>query len=137
MKEHYHALKPGNSKIIFMGQRNPAFFRLNYVKTPKMKLKILLFATLFSLSACDKEDNGLVTATIEGFDFRKCACCGGLIVKPADQGGDVFQWYQKNGNLGVTADDNFPLSVKIKYHHLAESCTASAGEIEITELHKQ
>lgn len=103
-----------------------------------MKLKSLcLVLVIAGAVGCGKDDGDLVSATIEGYDLRECACCGGLLVKPGDMPGDVYQWYQKNGDLGVTYDDKFPMNVKIKYHHLAQTCVASDGEIEITELKKQ
>lgn len=92
-----------------------------------------IIATM-TLWSCSKEDS--VIASVEGYDLRLCGCCGGLLVKPADGNGDIYQWHQKNGNFGVSIDDTFPLKVRIKYHHLAQSCVASDGEIEITALER-
>lgn len=78
----------------------------------------------------------MVTATIEGYDLRLCAFCGGLIVKPSDANGDTYQWYQKNQTFDIGESDKFPLEVKIKYHNLIFDCIASDGEIEITALER-
>jgi hypothetical protein len=88
---------------------------------------ILLVATL----SCSKDD-GLLSARIEGYDLRLCACCGGLIVKTDD--GKTYQWYQKNDSHGITIKSTFPVRVKIEFHHLVNTCVASDGEIEITQL---
>ncbi|MBK8626182.1 MAG: hypothetical protein IPN86_11630 [Saprospiraceae bacterium] len=96
----------------------------------------VLFIFLFTGFACSDSSDDMVTATIEGYDLRLCACCGGLIVKPSDANGDTYQWYQKNEKFDVNENDVFPLKVKINYHHLAETCVASDGEIEITALEK-
>lgn len=95
-----------------------------------------VFSALFILLilSCGKDNDELLTASIEGYDLRLCACCGGLLVKPENTEGDVYQWYQKNNAFGIDGNSKFPLKVKIKYHHLAQTCVASDGEIEITVL---
>ncbi len=102
-------------------------------------MKILLKSLLilcFGISCSDSSDD-MVTATIEGYDLRLCACCGGLMVKPSDANGDNYQWYQKNQKFDVGESDKFPLKVKIKYHNRNTDCIASDGEIEITALEKE
>ena len=59
---------------------------------------------------------------------------GVLVDLGDDNTSDTYQWYQKNDNLGVIPGDTFPMKVKIKYHHLVQSCVASKGEIEISAL---
>lgn len=99
-------------------------------------LCLLSISSVFSLS-CSKEDEKLTPAIILGYDLRLCACCGGVMVDLGeDNTNDVYQWYQINDEFGVTPEDTFPLSVKIKYHHLVKTCVASKGEIEITSLEK-
>jgi hypothetical protein len=71
-----------------------------------------------------------------GYDLRLCACCGGLLISLDSTNNDVYQWYQKNGDFGVTYLDTFPMQVKIRYHHVSNTCVASKGEIEINELVK-
>ncbi len=107
-----------------------------YVKPRSVSRFKVLFLGIALLIGCSKGAEDKIGATIEGYDLRLCACCGGLLVKPDDQPGSTFQWYQKNGNFNVTFEDKFPLRVWIRYHHLAQSCVASDGEIEITELSK-
>ncbi|MBK8349639.1 MAG: hypothetical protein IPL08_19300 [Saprospiraceae bacterium] len=92
------------------------------------------FLIWMTILSCSKEESGFVSATIVGYDLRYCACCGGLLVQPNDANGDTYQWYQKNQKFDITNSSMFPMNVKIKYHHLAESCIASSGEIEITDL---
>jgi hypothetical protein len=107
-------------------------------KSRKMKILTysVLFIFLFTGFACSDSSDDMVSATIEGYDLRLCACCGGLIVKPSDANGDTYQWYQKNQKFDVGESDKFPLKVKIKYHNLFVDCIASDGEIEITALEK-
>ena len=101
------------------------------------KLIFLLVAGFIFFISCNKDEDSYVQATLLGYDLRLCACCGGLLVDLADDNSsDVYQWNQKNDNLGVTPDDTFPLKVKIKYHYLVQTCIASRGEIEITDLKK-
>ncbi|MEY3421216.1 MAG: hypothetical protein RIR48_1505, partial [Bacteroidota bacterium] len=38
--------------------------------------------------------------------------------------------------FGINPSDTFPIKVKIKYFFLANTCVASDGEIEITDLVK-
>lgn len=97
---------------------------------------IFLFFLLAGFFSCSKSDDDYTKATIKGYDLRLCVCCGGLLVSLDEKPDEVYQWYQKTGNLNVTEKDKFPLKVKIKYHFLAQTCTASAGEIEITDLVK-
>ncbi len=98
----------------------------------------LLTFILLALTSCHKEleTDQLIPATIIGYDLRLCACCGGLLINFDPLTNDVYQWYQKSGDLGVTPKDTFPLKVKIRYHHLINTCVASKGEIEINELKK-
>jgi hypothetical protein len=101
------------------------------------KLIFLLVAGFVFLISCDKDEDAYAPATILGYDLRLCACCGGLLVDFGDDNtSDTYQWHQKNDHLGITPDDTFPLKVKIKYHHLVQTCVASKGEIEITALKK-
>jgi len=109
------------------------------VNIPKMKkLKCIFYVVIIVVAlSCSKEECVYTPATILGYDLRLCACCGGLMVDLGDDNtNDVYQWYQKNDDLGVTYEDIFPLNVKIKYHHLVQTCIASKGEIEITGLEK-
>ena len=99
------------------------------------KLIFLLVAGFIMLISCNKDEDPYIEATIVGYDLRLCACCGGLLVDLGDDNtSDTYQWYQKNDNLGVIPGDTFPMKVKIKYHHLVQSCVASKGEIEISAL---
>ena len=102
------------------------------------KLIFSLFLATCLISACDKEieTDPFSTAIINGYDLRLCACCGGLLISLDSTNNDVYQWYQKNGDFGVTYLDTFPMQVKIRYHHVNNTCFASKGEIEINELKK-
>ncbi len=39
---------------------------------------------LVGFSACQKEESGMDSGTITGYDFRKCMCCGGWFVEIGD-----------------------------------------------------
>ena len=96
--------------------------------------KIILFVLILAYYSCTKSDDDFTEATIKGYDLRLCVCCGGMLVSLDSKPDDVYQWYQKSGNLNITEKNKYPLRVKIKYHFLAQTCVASAGEIEIAEL---
>jgi hypothetical protein len=44
-----------------------------------MKNLWITFVLLFSY-ACSKDD-GFVNATVNGYDLRLCACCGGILIE--------------------------------------------------------
>ncbi|MFZ1748722.1 MAG: hypothetical protein WAU01_00950 [Saprospiraceae bacterium] len=99
---------------------------------------IFILLLFISMASCQKDTDDYTDVTIQGYDLRLCACCGGLLVEidaPIDGiHGDVYQWYQKHNKHGITGETKFPVKAKIKFYHLAESCVASTGEIEITDL---
>ena len=101
----------------------------------KMKYLTILMGICIFIS-CSKDDDDYTFATLEGYDLRKCACCGGVLVSIDSKPDEVYQWNQKTGDLGIKYEDKFPMKVKIKYHFLAQTCVASAGELEITSLVK-
>ena len=96
-------------------------------------IKIIAFTSMI-FYGCSDADDGLTDATLSGYDLRLCACCGGVLVQLDHNQKDTYQWQQRNENFGIKPTDTFPLKVKIKYHFLANTCVASAGEIQITEL---
>ncbi len=77
---------------------------------------VILFLLISGFCACTRGEDDYTFATIKGYDLRLCACCGGMLVSIDNKPDDVYQWYQKAGNLNVTEKDKFPLKVKIKYH---------------------
>lgn len=97
--------------------------------------QVLLFGVIV-LMACTAHNDDLSDATFIGVDARLCACCGGFLIKVSDKPGETFQWQQRGETFGINASDAFPFKSKIKYHFLANTCVASDGEIEITELIK-
>jgi hypothetical protein len=100
------------------------------------KFLFLVFILSCVMYSCTKTEDGLTEATIIGYDLRLCACCGGVMVKLNEKQNDIYQWQQRIESFGVKPTDSFPQKVKIKYHFLVNTCVASAGEIEITELVK-
>lgn len=97
-----------------------------------MKNLWITFVLLFSF-ACSKDD-GFVNATVNGYDLRLCACCGGLLIET--EVGQTYQWYPENEQFDITSKTTFPLRVKIKFHHLVSPCAASDGIIEVTDLER-
>lgn len=98
------------------------------------KYFFLVFILSCLIPSCSKTEDGLTEATLIGFDPKLCPCCGGVLVKLNENQNEYYQWQQRTESLGVKPTDSFPQKVKIKYHFLVNTCVASAGEIEITEL---
>lgn len=97
-------------------------------------MKPIIGLFLVFILGCCKSEGHWVSATLEGYDLRLCACCGGCLVKPNDAPDKVFQWYQKGETFDITGLDTFPMKVMINYNLIQQSCIASDGEIEINEL---
>lgn len=57
-------------------------------------------------------------AVITGWDVRACACCGGLMInfsgEPQPYKGD-FKLIENSTELGITANDVFPIHVKVDW----------------------
>lgn len=100
-------------------------------------MKTWLVISIAILCSCNNDDESLVDATLAGFDYRECICCGGMVVNPTDANGKIFQWYQKINKFEIDERKNYPLKVKIKYRIIKESCVSSDGEIEIDDLEFQ
>ena len=88
------------------------------------------------LYSCTDTEEGLTNATLVNVDARLCPCCGGILIKLSENEKETYQWQQRGEKFGINPSDTFPIKVKIKYHFLANTCVASDGEIEITDLVK-
>ncbi len=96
-----------------------------------MKKLLFLLTTSFLLSACDKKDS-YTKATVTGFDYTLCACCGGYYVKINDETFRATQ-YVENGILNT---DAFPIEVRIKYNTIDDKCGMDDKQIKITAIKK-
>lgn len=84
--------------------------------TQKSKLKIIVFVSLFLLTAPSCTDEELVCykseGTLIGLDARACFCCGGWLITIDRQ---TYN-FQMPSNSGISADnDKFPLIVKLNW----------------------
>lgn len=70
------------------------------------------------LSACAKKTYTpqYQDAIITGMDYRKCACCGGLMITfssdPVPYSADFKLISNRNSELGISDTDTFPIFVK-------------------------
>jgi len=85
-----------------------------------MKKLVLLTILTTTLFACRKHSNtNMVHGTITGRDFRKCACCGGYVLK-LDNGDSSNRFF--NFPPGTYIDTiSFPQSVYLNYI-VTDSC---------------
>ena len=104
------------------------------IKTIKY-ISLLGLVTVLLYSCTDTEE-GLTNATLVNVDSRLCPCCGGILIELNENEKETYQWQQRSEKFGISPSDTFPINVKIKYYFLANTCVASDGEIEITELVK-
>jgi len=96
-----------------------------------MKKILFLLCLCFLLSTCDKKDC-YTKATVTGFDYTLCACCGGYYVKINDETFRATQYVEN----AILKTDEFPIEVKIKYTALEDKCGMNDKQIKITAIKK-
>lgn len=92
---------------------------------------------LLAIIACQKEIAPNYNAIITGFDARKCACCGGLMInfngETKPYVGD-FKLIDNAADLGISENDKFPIYAKVEW----EPDTANVcNHIIITKFERQ
>jgi hypothetical protein len=92
-----------------------------------MKLPVFLFAILLAigtLSSC-KKDKYMSEGIITGYDVRKCACCGGLMInfdsEKEPYKGD-YKLFTNSQDMGIDYNDNFPIPVKVDWKTINNQC---------------
>lgn len=87
-----------------------------------MKAKLLYLIILsiqIALLSCEKSGNKIIDSQIIGFDFAKCSCCWGWILK---NGNDTIKADSLPGNFKM--DENFPIKVKIELDEKTKNCSS-------------
>ncbi len=108
----------------------------------KSIFSILLILSFVVLGACDKPKpantckEGYVKAIVTGYDMRKCACCGGLMVTfsndPTPYSADFVLVESMPKGSTITDNTKFPVNVCIKYEKLETSC--GTVKIKVTDM---
>ncbi|XZF14185.1 hypothetical protein ACTHGU_20595 [Chitinophagaceae bacterium MMS25-I14] len=103
--------------------------------------RIIPVLAIILLAGCHKGDNTLSKAVITGYDYRACACCGGLMVNL----GDNTRQYDSNfylvsrlppgSNIGPA--DTFPIKVYIQWQPDTVYRCGGNNRIIITDLVKR
>ncbi len=112
------------------------------MKTLKSSLFIYILLVLF-MTKCNSPDCDKPTTTstltdgiITGVDYRKCACCGGLMITfsndPKPYSAEFFNIGQMPPNTGISDSSEFPIYVKLKYSKSNANC-GNAIDISILE----
>lgn len=89
---------------------------------------------------CDKPNTSqtLTDGIITGMDYRKCACCGGLMITfsndPKPYSAEFFNIGQMPPNTGISDSSTFPIYVKVKYSKPTSTC---GNIIDISILEKR
>ena len=97
------------------------------------KLLIIIVITIVGTTSitCRKHDSNkpttnLTNAIITGVDYRKCACCGGLMITFTNDSipysSEFFDIKDLPANSGITEQSTFPMKVKVAYKKLNEPC---------------
>jgi hypothetical protein len=89
---------------------------------------IILVLSILTLGSCRKDKKVMVDATIQGYDSRMCACCGGIMIS-LPEGDDHYSWPHLTDGLPahfpIDSATKFPVYVRIAWqpHPTAfESC---------------
>lgn len=90
---------------------------------------LLLAAFTLLISGCKKDC--FYNARVIEYDYRKCACCGGLVV---EVDGHTYQAFVYPENLSPDMRDQFPYEVNIEYNQRipGDGCSVTEGLIDIT-----
>ena len=90
---------------------------------------LLLAAFTLLISGCKKDC--FYNARVIEYDYRKCACCGGLVVEIE---GHTYQAFVYPETLSPDVRDQFPYEVNIEYNHRTpgDGCNVTDGLIDIT-----
>ena len=88
----------------------------------------LTIVILSCITGCRKDTASLCTtkAVIIGYDYRKCSCCGGLMINfennPNPYSGTYYNCLNFPQNVGISPYMNFPVYMKICWQKDTTSC---------------
>lgn len=90
---------------------------------------LLLAASTLLISGCKKDC--FYNARVIEYDYRKCACCGGLVV---EVDGKTYQAFVYPVSLSPDEKTAFPYDVNIEYKKrgMGDGCSVNDGLIDIT-----
>lgn len=112
----------------------------NLKSTLSLIILLGLFMTNCNTPDCRKADVPvtLTDAIITGIDYRKCACCGGLMITfsndPQPYSAEFFNIGKMPPNTGISESSEFPIYVKVKYSKSTANC---GNAIDISILKKR
>lgn len=103
------------------------------------KTIILLTTAVLLAAGCKKSsDTRMTDAVITGYDYRKCACCGGLMINfnndPEPYSGSFYQVHDLPANAGISEQTSFPLYVRVTWQPVEGGC---GNSINILRLDKK
>ena len=79
---------------------------------------VLVFLVVFS-SCKKKAESYMNTATINGYDLRNCACCGGLLVNfdgnTKAYSGTFYDCDNDPSSLGIDSATVFPVTLQVNW----------------------
>lgn len=100
---------------------------------------IVAVISAVSIASCKKESASLKKAVITGYDPRKCACCGGLMInfneKTERFPDSFFLISNASFELGITSTTSFPVYCSVDTIQL-KKCYAGTY-VEITKFEKR
>lgn len=104
---------------------------------------IFILVSLLTVT-CKKHDcqkpnpPSLTNAIITGVDYRKCACCGGLMITfsndPKPNSAAFSDIRQMPSNSGIDQNSEFPIYVKVKFSTSSVNC---GNYVDISELERR
>ena len=104
----------------------------------KIILIISVFLAISLFSGCKEEpatppwQDGIIT----GYDFARCACCGGLMIDTSGNTekyeGEFYRW-NRTIEYAFLDEMDFPIYVKFQFELIEDGCEHMRW-IEVTEL---
>jgi hypothetical protein len=79
---------------------------------------------LAGFTGCKKDINYTTKAVINGYDYRMCACCGGLMISLNDNPNPAISYDISNSaeSLGINSSTTFPVYMKVNYRFDTVTC---------------
>jgi len=100
---------------------------------------VILSIPVVLAAGCKKSsDTRMTDAVITGYDYRKCSCCGGLMINfnndPQPYHSSFYQVRQLPANAGISEQTTFPLYVRVVWQPAEGGC---GNGIDILRLDKK
>ena len=113
------------------------------MKTTLITILVFIIFVATTIS-CRKQDcnkpqpNTLTNAIITGVDFRRCACCGGLMITFTNDSipysAAFYDIKDLPSSAGISEQSTFPIKVKVAYSKVSQSC---GNFVNITTLERR